>query len=1525
MSAIKRISSPLSAFLFAAGGFGILGTANFAPRAQAVPPRYSDILPLSQVKPGMIGYGLTTFQGTTISRFKVTVIGIVKNANSGHDLILVRMQGGPITQRGANLIHGMSGSPIYLNGKIAGAFSMGENFPKEPIGSVTPIEDMLEAWDPEIPQNPDFFKLPEKLLGVPKKSLGLHSDNLPTTITLPNPIKIGIRTISKLSLNAPPNSKEDSKRGTAVLHRATSFMTVGGVSEKNRSWFQKELDRRGFAITLLSSGTSGAGASSFTAPALRPGSCFGTLLSTGDVLFGGFGTLTYRKGDKFLGFGHPLMGLGPLEGAITSAYVVDVFSGVQTSHLITIPGPVVGTLKQDRNFSVSGDLGKMPKLIPFDVTVRDETTHRSKTFHSRIFQHPELSPALLSLIVKEAVSQVHNVPGDAMAKVTTTVNAEEVGKVTRTNLFFDASDISSGLAQDLGDITNLTSSNPFYPLPIQSASVNVEILPGHNTATIERIFLKQGRYEPGDNIEIGVVLKPFRKELVTKTLTLRIPADTPTGRYQLLVRGGTANVQRFGGFTFGGGTGEVQTAPANIHQMLNKLKEKETNTDLISRLILNSAVPTLEGEKMSSLPPNIVALMRSDRNSGIRMEREEVKSIQPAGYVTSGAQQLLVSIVKKNTQEQNVGGNPNQPPQPGAPGAFPLNAPGGGVPLGNPSGDESASTSGDTETMSDVYSQLHDNPLLSQWMEAIAGAPPKEDKKGKKGKPGGKNEQKTEASPVPASIPPVSDASKPVVPPTPVVPTTPDTANDKPVGRALQTWKQSGRNDFALGKFTGTSLAANGTLRLAPTLQKIATTGETYLWSLVSDEEGNLYAGTGNTGKILKLDKAGNLSVLSTLPAVTVQSLAYSEKDKVLYAGTSLKAGVYKVSLDGNYRLVCKIQEKYVLALNVNPGGDLTIAPGAGGSVYKLDSTILAKIAVEKTNSNEPAIVAPLKPFFKTGADHIMALAEDSERNLFVGTGNEGIIYKVSPDGAGRVLFDAKENAITALTLGANGVLYAATGPRGILYRISPDGSVTPIFERAASFYTGLKTAKDGSIYASTTNAVFHIIPSKTDPNQPTVIPMDNPKEIDFLSLALLPDGGVAAGTGNIGEIYGVGGRWAKNAVEGTGTFESVIHDAKNLSKWGKIRWEGSIPVGSVFKAETRTGDVAEADSSWEDWTTAQANGARAEANIASRPGRFIQYRLTLSTKLEAALSLREIALTYLPRNQAPKVAFQLPAGGEKWAKTQTFRWLSADPDNDALAYELHYSNDAGATWNPLPVAKPVPVAIPGTTVVSGPETGSIKVTVKEGAETPTAVAVPPTIPPTIPSIADPGLNGATLEEFEKQLTARNYPPQIRQALLEGFKLKQNPVARIPTLKEPTKSWDTSLLPDGIYWLRVTASDSFANPLDPQTALAISEPFLICNALPQIRLGAKPIFGLNKTMLMEGTVTQTLVGVTAVQYRIDGGDWIATLPKDGIFDSSRESFSFLTSPLAIGKHILEVEAFNAAGQKSVEKSDILVP
>ncbi len=1485
-------SNSRRAYAAATGGLCIFAAGIFVARAanaQAV--HYTDIMPLSRVRAGMVGYGLTTFHANTISRFDIKVIGIIRNTNVGRDLILIRMHGGPITERGANLIHGMSGSPIYIGGKLIGAFSQGETFPKEPVGMVTPIEDMLDAWDPKIPQTPNYYQPADKPAPGSnttsfRRSGHTSTDRIARVAALPTPIAVGDRLLTHLVINAPLSDPRKSDSHTAVLHPATSLLTVGSLSEKNRKWLQQELDRRGFSVTVVSGSNSSSGAGTFKAGPLRPGSCFGTFLATGDTPFGGYGTVTYRRGNRILGFGHPLMQLGPLEAAITSAYIVDVFSGLQTSHFIAIPGPVVGTLRQDRDFAVAGEIGHMPHMIPFDITVNDSTSHRSQTFHNNVFQHPDLTPALLSVIVRDCVGRVHDIPGDVMARVTTTLDAAEVGRVTRTNNYFDASDISGAVGQDLADITNIVSGNPFYPLPIKSAHLTVDIVPGHNTATVERIFLKQGRYQPGDTMEVGVVLKPYRREPIVKSVSIKIPSETPTGRYQLSVRGGVLPQFRLGGLILGGGAQDgPQSPPANVRQMVSRLNEHETSTDIVARLVLNSVAPSLEGEKLSQLPPNLAALMRSDRNSGVRLEREEVRTLQPAGYVTSGVQQLVVTIVRKNSLEPSGASGPNAIPSGGPQGVPTVSLPGGGSQLSSPNDDSDASATLSDESSMDK--SLLTNPRLDRWMAALGAPPP--NKKLLSPSPAPDSGQSVDAGKTAPSPPTgAAGAAKPTIQPAPL----PDNPNDKPVGRQLQTWRQSARTDFNAGKFTSTSVAANGVLRLAPTLQRIASTSETYIWSLVADDQGSLYAGTGTSGKILRIAADGRQSVLTTLPIVAVQSLVYSPKDHALYAGSGVKGNLYKVGLDGTYRLVARLTEKYILALIVDDIGDLFVGPGGGGSVYRLPAERLANITTSAQPADVPAI-DHLQPFAQTAAEHIMALALDGHDNLYVGTGNNGIVYKVTPQGKTDVLFDAKENSITGLATNADGDVYAVTGPRGILYRITPDGIATTLFDRSTSFYTGLKTAPDGTLYATTVNAVLHFLPSPNDPNVPVVVPLDNPKDVDFLSLVVLSDGSVAAGTGNVGEVYGAGPRWHGDSPAGdrhTGEFVSVVHDAKLRSHWGMARWEAVVPPGSSVRLETRTGNVAEPDSTWGTWVAVHAD-ANHEGSVNSAPARFIQYRLLLESTGNAQPSVREISIGYLPRNQAPRVLFQSPAGGERWAKSQTIRWSGSDPDNDTLTYELFVSDNSGATWKPLPAHG--------------------RASTSASVPTPSAAIAPAAAP--------------TTEELQKQMNDRNLPEPVRQALLESFRRRISGGSAGAAIRDTSKSLDTTMLPDGVYMLKVAASDHISNPTDPQESTAISEPFVIVNSVPKIALSGVPAIGSDRTVTVRGIASQSLIAVTAVQVRIDGGDWMAAAAQDGLFDSSSEAFTFQSSAQLPGKHTVDVEAFNAAGQRSTVKSEVLIP
>ncbi len=1455
-----------------------------ALQAFAGAPQYSDILPVNRIKPGMKGYGLTTFHGVTVSKFNVTVIGVLKNANSGHDLILIRMKGGPITERGANLIHGMSGSPVYIDGKIIGAFSQGEQWPKEPIGMVTPIQDMLEAWDPNIPQKPGYFQPAE-------------ARTKPPAVNLHQPITVGSRRITSLLLGAPSNRCSSTK--TAALHYATSFLYAPGAKESICQWMQKSLEAKGYHYTVLADGGA-SGVSTFHGAPLKPGSCFGTMLATGDIPFGGYGTLTYRKGDRVLGFGHPLMGLGALEGAITSAYVVDVFSGLQTSHLIPIAGPVVGTLRQDRDFSVSGDLSSSPNLIPFEVTINDATTHRSQTFHDRLLQHPDLTAQLMSFVAKEAISRVHDIPGDVMARVTTSVDAAEIGTLTRTNTVYDAVDLSGPALMDLSDIMGVVSGNPFYPLPIKSGKITIDIRSGRQTATIERIFLKQGKFEPGETVDIGVVLKPYRLPEITRTVSLKIPQDTPGGHYTLSVRGGMANLIRVGGLTFGGG-GELLTPPANAKQMAAQLSERETNTDIVARIPLNTYAPAVEGLKLSQMPPNLEALMRSERNSGIRIEREDVHCRKASGFIVSGSQQLTITVVRKNNQEVPSTRLQSTPSGSGGIPGLPNSLQSSGS-LSGASIEDSADAAGLAPRLSaesSGYSLTSENrpPPNEQLASPVD------------------NEQQPAAGSVLDKKP--SDSASKTLPtagfkviepietgaPTSVADTTAD-KTEKPVARQPVVWRQYARNDLSPGKFTGTGVSTAGELRISAALTRLATTSETYIWSIVSDGNGAVYAGTGTTGKILKIDSAGHTTVFAVLPAVAVQTLIVSH-DGTLWAGTGGNGAVYHVTLDGKATLVSTLSEHFAVALAEDPSGNLYIGAGGSGNIYRLTP--------EQQRSPRP--LNPPDVFFKTPAQHILALAVDSDGSLLAGAAPDGILYRITPDGLGKVLYDARDNAIMAISTAntpassqsstariagaerrtnSSGDVYIATGPRGNIYAVHPDGSVSTLFDHAPLFFTALKTAPDGSLYASTAAAIYHITPTRsgTQDSVPAIVtPLDNKKDIDYLCLAVLPNGTVAAGTGNIGELF-VSSNTPTETAD-AGTYESVVRDARVISHWGNIRWDGVTPTGARIKVSTRSGGTSEPDTDWSAWANVQSKNAESTGKIVSPPNRYIQYRLELSgatVRLAESPAVREISLSYMPKNQPPKVSFVNPSGGEEWSHTQTIRWNGSDPDNDTLDYTLEYSGDSGATWRPV---------------------------FAESAKHDSAES---THLPASPSLPLP----LSMSEFEKTLDP-TMPPFLRQIALDKHKSVLDAGGRESAQRDSFRAWDTKSVPDGTYILRVSASDKPSNPTNSLGATAVSDPIVVCNALPVVRISGKPEVRPDRSVFVRGTATQNLASISAVQYRIDGGDWASATADDGIFDSGSEGFQFSTVSLSPGKHSIEVMTFNSAAEHSSIKLEVATP
>ena len=539
------------------------------PLADSRRPSAVEFMAVDQVKVGMKGIGKSVFQGTRIEEFQVEVLGILPRVRSGHDLILVRCSGAGLEKTG--VITGMSGSPVYIDGKLVGALSMTQAYLKEPLGMVTPIQDMLEILDRK--DEPEEWGAADcGAQNAECKVQSVAGGFLP----IPCPIAVS------------GSWGVEEWRG-------------GGVGERFRK----------LGLELVP-GSGESGASDTSARALEPGAAVGVCLVRGDMNASAIGTLTYRSGNRILAFGHPMYLGGAVAIPMVGGVIHGIFSSIQLSGKAFSPTAPIGAITQDRVCGIAGTIGQQVPMIP--VQVRVKSGGRRPTTDDRVYRYEVLNQRLLTPDLL-AMAVGNSYVSREQSSFASTVKADFTFKLRsypaiRSRRWFSGDAVWSTVAQHAGAVLELLMGNEYEKVAVESVGVEMEVSPGLHLLTVTRVKADRERAKPGDSLHLAVTLNEFHGSSRVEEFDLVIPRETPEGVLQVIVTNpDSALVAALAE------AGE-QGAPRRVAQMVKLIEELGQENQLVVQGFARKRGIVIEGETYPNLPPSMFALLSGTRETG---------------------------------------------------------------------------------------------------------------------------------------------------------------------------------------------------------------------------------------------------------------------------------------------------------------------------------------------------------------------------------------------------------------------------------------------------------------------------------------------------------------------------------------------------------------------------------------------------------------------------------------------------------------------------------------------------------------------------------------------------------------------------------------------------------------------------------------------------------------------------------------------------------------------------------------------
>jgi SpoIVB peptidase S55 len=587
----------------------------------AWPSATARYMTVDEVRPGMTGVGRTVFQGDRVEEFAVHILGVMRSVNGPkRDLVLARLEGGPLARTG--VIAGMSGSPVYVDGRLLGAvaYSLGQ-FPTEPLAGITPIDEILESAGarpgvaPTTPKTRLEFPLTEDRVLASLRDLFLRLER--PFADSPNDIRFD------------GSGGDDTRRAAqlgALMRPIATPLALGGFSGPLGNSLSDMFRDVGFVPMADGVSAPDRPAQNQRAsggPPLEPGDSVGVNLIDGDFVMGATGTVTEVDGTRVFAFGHPFYNLGATALPMTRAYVYTVLPSLLSSMKISTTGETIGTFRQDRTAGIAGTLGQGPGMVPIRIAL-DTEQGLHKTLNFQVVNDPLLTPLLTYVSILNTLSSYERELGTATFTVTGTATIQGHGAVKFDDIFAGESPAVGAAASVVAPLT-LLLGNDIEPVRIDGVDLHIVTSEHPRTATLDRIWVDAATIRAGTTVPLKMLLRTYRGEEITRTVPIDIPASA-SGSLSIQVSDGGRLAQAE--------SLSLRTAqPKEVDQLVSLINQIKKNDRLYIRLLRQDAGAVINGQSFSALPPAVLAVMESDRNGG---------SFSPLRNATSGNWEVAI-------------------------------------------------------------------------------------------------------------------------------------------------------------------------------------------------------------------------------------------------------------------------------------------------------------------------------------------------------------------------------------------------------------------------------------------------------------------------------------------------------------------------------------------------------------------------------------------------------------------------------------------------------------------------------------------------------------------------------------------------------------------------------------------------------------------------------------------------------------------------------------------------------------------